>query len=196
MMKLFYTPTSPYARKVRIAILERGLQDRVEAIVANPFESTLPIPNPLGKVPTLILDDGTLLFDSPVICAFLLGPDHGGEHTPHVIEQQRQQALGDGIIDAAFAIVMEQRRPEAQRSPDWLERWDQAIRKSLAFAETQPGWWSDDFGIGAISFACALGYLDFRLPEIDWRSSTTALPRWFDMVSGRASMVKTAPPPA
>jgi glutathione S-transferase len=200
-MKLYYSPTSPYARKARIVVIERGIADRVELVAVDPFdpEASMLVPNPLRKVPALLLDDGSALFDSPVVCAYLLrwrGERDGARAAAAADEWDvmRQHALGDGIIDAAFAMVMEARRPEAQRSAYWTARWRDSIARALAALEPGAARLADGFGIGAIAVACALAYLDFRLPDCAWRADHPGLAAWFARVSRRASMVATAPP--
>lgn len=142
-MKLFYSPTSPYARKCRALAIEKGIEGRLEIITASPMSNPpeLQAANPLGKVPALVLADGSCIVDSPVICAYL---DSLGD-TPRLIpadpaarfDALTREALADGIMDAAFAIVMERKRPEPQRSAEWLLRWTSAIRRSVAHFNTR-----------------------------------------------------------
>lgn len=198
-MKLFYAGTSPYARKVRILLIEKDLEDRVELVFANPFEASaeLAAANPLGKVPALVRDDGDVLYDSPVICGYL---DSLNE-TPRLIPAGssgrwtilRREALSDGIIDAAFAMVMEDRRPEAERSASWLERWTGGILRSAAAVEDEIETYGETLTLGHIGLGAALGYLDFRLPEIDWRAGHPKIEAWFAAFSQRPSMTGTDP---
>ena len=196
-MQLFYSPTSPYARKVRALIVEKSLQNRVEVIDANPYEAavTLRAVNPLGKVPALRLADGSCVVDSPVICEYLDGLTAAPRLIP-ADPQQRiavliRQALGDGIMDAAFSLVMERRRPVEQRSPEWMERWAGAILRSVpTLGRTAEG----PVDLGDLAIAVALAYLDFRLPDLDWRAQAPALVPWFTAMSARPSLVETAPP--
>lgn len=197
-MKLYFANTSPYARKARMVILEKGLSDQVETIFQNPFEDSpdLKSANPLGKVPALIDDYGKALYDSPVICAFLdtllpsprLVPD-GPAHWQIL----SAEALADGILDAAFAIVMERRRPEEQQSPMWLDRWETAIRRSVSAVETDLSAYTGALTLAQIALGAALGYLDFRLPDIDWRTDNPAVTAWFGKFSQRPSMLATDP---
>lgn len=198
-MRLFYANPSPYARKVRIALAEKNLEQRVDTVKCNPFEGVaeLMAVNPLSKVPALVLDDGAVLYDSPVIVEYLdsldgavrLIPAEG----PARWQVLRRQALGDGILDAASAIVMENRRPDEQRSPDWLGRWQAAIERSLDALEAE----IDDFGeavnLGHVAFGAVLGYLDFRLPDLDWRAAHPKSASWFAAFSQRPSMIATRP---
>lgn len=195
-MQLFASPTSPYARKVRIVIAEKGLAGRVTILPANPLgddTAALHAANPLGKIPTLVLDDGTSLYDSRVIVEYLDGfatsealiPEGG---IPRM-RALRRQALADGVMDAAFSIVMERRRPAPQQSPEWLARWEAGIRRAVAAIETSPG-----FDIGDIATAAALGYLDFRLPDLRWRDHAPAgLAEWWGAIQTRNSILLTVP---
>ena len=191
-MKLLYSPTSPYARKVRVAVIEYGLEDRVAFVPVNPLEPGAEdvIPNPLGKVPVLVLDDSEILYDSPVICQYLLALCG---HAPPQWADLRRQALGDGVIDAAFNAVMERRRPAEQQSSIWLERWESAICRALAAMESEVGVLGADPGLVEINWACALGYLDFRMQGISWREEHPMLAQWYRDIARRPGMVLTQP---
>lgn len=136
------------------------------------------------------------MFDSPVICDYLdhlagepcLTPPSG----PDRWAVRRAQALADGIMDAAVSMVMETRRPPTEQSAFWLERWTAAIRKSLAEMEATIA--TGPIDIGQIAYACALGYLDFRLPDLAWRQSHTLLDGWLSDFSKKESFVRTEPP--
>jgi glutathione S-transferase len=200
-MRLLYSPTSPYARKVRAVAIEMGVSDRIELTLANPLGDDaheLRRLHPLGKVPALLLPDGRVIVDSPVICEHLnaLSPE------PQLIPMEAdarldtltRQAIADGVADAAFNLVMEARRPAAQRSPDWTDRWTGAIQRSAVVLGERlaPG----RFDLGDIATAVSLLYLDFRLPELGWRIASPALASWADQVSRRPSLAGTAPPAA
>ncbi|MEQ3649963.1 glutathione S-transferase N-terminal domain-containing protein [Hyphomonas sp.] len=199
-MKLYYSATSPYARKVRVLIIEHGLQDAVSLERSDPMaeNAATRIGNPLSKIPALELEDGTHLFDSPVICEYL---DHeaageallpkDGEHRWAVL---RAQALGDGILDAALSLVMESRRPETERSAFWQDRWTAAIHRGVDEIAGDVASDRKAFDLGRVTYACALGYLDFRLPDLDWRGPHPNLVTWYDEISGRESFVLTTPP--
>lgn len=197
-MDLVISPTSPYARKARIVRLEKGLQDRVQVIAANPLaaDSRPVIQNPLGKVPSLILDDGTVLFDSPVICAYLDTIDEAPALTSFSgnrrWECERAQALGDGIMDAAFSLVMERRRDQSEQSESWLQRWRRNIIYGLAAIEQDIRVRGSIYDIGSISCAVALGYLDFRLPDIDWSKNHADLHSWYGKFINRPSFRMTS----
>lgn len=198
-MQLIYSATSPYARKVRMLVIEKGLTDRVEVVVANPLQDPpeLLAANPLAKVPALIVEPGFTLFDSPLLCAYLdsvaeprLIPEAGPERWRVL----RREALADGITDAAVSSVMEGRRIESQRSPEWLMRWRSAILRGVVELEKESAALGERFDLGAIASAAALAYLDFRLPQIDWRAQAPGLSAWLDSVRSRESFAVTVPP--
>lgn len=197
-MKLIHSLTSPYARKVRILTIEKGIDDRIEAVIASPLvEPDKVIPaNPLGKIPVLLTDSGAL-YDSPVICEYLDGLA-GDPRLPASGEARwdilRVQALADGIMDAAFSLVMERLRPEAQRSPEWSGRWEGAIRRACAEADRDFPKLPGIFDLGQIAMAAALGYLAFRLPDIGWQEQCPTLARWWEEARQRPSVTATIPP--
>ena len=199
-MQLCYSPTSPYARKVLVAARESGLGSRIELTSVNPWDPTGDIgqKNPLGKVPVLILDDGTRLFDSPVICEYLdslltaprLIPATGPERWAVL----RLQALADGMMDAALLIFLERnRRDEGERSAWWLDLQLRTLRSSVEELESLVPAFSDAPDIGQIATGCALGYLDFRINDLDWRPGAPLLSRWFQRFSQRPSMQASDP---
>ena len=200
-MRLLFSPTSPYVRKVRVTALEKGLADRITLQPADVFgdvSAVAPL-NPLRKVPTLVLADGETLYDSPVICEYLDSLVEAPRLIPAAGAARwrvlRTQALADGIKDAAFATVMEGRRAEAQRSDEWVQRWGEAIARGVAaLAGESAGWSGETFDLGQIAAACALGYLDFRLPQLKWRDGHGALADWYAAAAQRPSLVETAPP--
>jgi glutathione S-transferase len=203
-MKLRYSATSPYVRKVMMVILERGLSDKVELEKTDAWSPTTDLPqdNPLGKVPALALPDGTSLFDSPVIVEYLdsleSGPGNGlyPEAGPDRWAALRFQALADGICDAAILRRLEGNRPDQLRSTDWMERQRAAVARSVDALEACAAKLGERFTIGSVAVLAALGYLDFRFGHEDWRTGHPALAAWFDAESKRDSFVKTAPPAA
>lgn len=190
MLILRSSPTSPFGRKVKIAIAELGLEERIEVVPADtndPAES-LRRQNPLGKVPTLVFEDGSTLFDSRVIVEYL---DHlaGGGRLFSSGEgrfaQLRLQALADGICDAGLLQVYEVRlRSPEMRSQSWTENQAGKVARALAALEAAPPVY-DRPRIGEIALACALGYLDLRF-EGAWRADHPALVAW---LSGFAAKV-------
>lgn len=201
-MKLYHSPTSPYARKVRMVAIERGLEDRIEVVSANPLENPddLMQANPLCKVPALARADGPALFDSPVICAYLdslagspqLIPAEGAARW----DVLRREALCDGILDAAVTSMMERRRSDAEQSQTWLGRWKANFTRALDQIEAEIESFGGDLTIDQLALGAALGYLDFRMSDLGWRDSRPATAAWFETFSARRSMQETAPPPA
>ena len=182
MMILRYSPASPYARKIRIAAELLGLSDRIRiepASTADPNDS-LRIQNPLGKIPTLILADGSSLYDSRVIADYLDHLSGGGKLIPADPDKRfvalRLQALGDGVNDAALLIRYETAtRPAALRDPEAIALQQGKIDRALATLEAAPPAGPPD--IGQIALACALGYLDLRF-EGAWRQTHPRLAAW------------------
>ncbi|ACY14383.1 glutathione S-transferase [Haliangium ochraceum] len=202
-MKLYYSPTSPYVRKVLITAMELGLDERIEQL---PTQVTPTSPsdalnraNPLGKVPALETDDGDTLYDSRVICEYLdslhqgvkLLPDSG----PTRWDALRQQALGDGILVAAVLVRYEiLLRPEELRWSDWLDGQWGKIERGLDAFEAEADALAGTVTLGSITAACALGYIDLRYPERDWRKGRDKLRHWMDGFASRASYQATMPP--
>jgi len=199
-MKLYFSPTSPYVRKVRVVAIEKGLADRIELVPATPWPDPAVVAsaNPLGKVPALTLEDGSTLYDSPVICEYLdqlvpaqpLIPREG----PQRWGVLRRQALADGILDAAVAIVLERRRPEAQRSPEAMTRAEQAIRRSVAALGGELRPLEAPFDLGQIALAVALGYLEFRLSDLELGTRSGPAHAFWQAVKSRPSLAATRPP--
>ena len=200
-MKLYYSPMSPYVRKVRAVAITLGLADRIEQVPQDPREPTGAYrgKNPLARIPALETDDGEVLFDSPVICEFLAHQaSDQAVYPPAGPERWRalkQQAIGDGMMDAAVPLRHETLRPEAQQSPEWLARLEGMIVSALDAleAEAAAGRLSDTSDIGTLSLACALGYLDFRFADMGWREGRPALGRWFDGFATRPALADTLP---
>ena len=199
-MKLIYTPGSPFARKVRVVARECGHQ--LTEITEHPLAegSAVPNYNPLGKVPALVLDDGQQWVDSPVLCEYLdqLGREptllpHAG---PTRFEVLQRQALADGAMDAAVHMVMELRRPPQHRSPFWLQRWHDAIMRTLTMLERAAPSFADRLDLGVISTVCLLDYLDFRLAEVvTYRTQYPALVACLERNNALPSFRDTHPAP-
>lgn len=198
-MHLRYSPASPYARKVRVLALETRLHEVIDLIETRPAdrEAGFEAENPLGKVPSLLTDDGMALFDSPLICEYL-DSAHGGTRmvpvaTPGRWHVLRLQAVGDGIMDAAVAIMTNNRRPEDERSAGLVQRETDRIGVAADWLEAHAEELAGDFNLGQIAVACAFGYLDFRFPDLAWRPGRERLSRWYEEVCRRESMQQTAP---
>lgn len=199
-MKLRHSPTSPFVRKVVWCAHELGLMDRIEVIPTDAWSrgTDLVAQNPLSKVPTLLLDDGEVLYDSPVICAYLdvlggnkLIPAVGDDHW----RVRRLEALADGIMDAAVLVFVElNRRPEAQRWAAWIEDQRAAIRRSVDQLEEGVAELDGNIGLGQIAVATALAYLDLRGAIGEWRAEHPRLAEWFSQISARDGFAASAPP--
>jgi glutathione S-transferase len=183
-MILRSAPPSPFGRKVKIAASLLGLTDRIEIVAAdtNAGDATLNQQNPLGKIPTLVLEDGSCLYDSRVICEYLdsLGGGTLFPAAPARWDALRRMALGDGIAEAALLQVYEKRvRPEAMWHAGWLERQQSKVDRAVAALEASPPGVDGGLDIGHVGIACALGYLDLRF-EGRWRSAHPRLVAWLD----------------
>lgn len=201
MMKLIGTPTSPYTRKARIALIEKRLEYEFVIDVPNTPSSTVAGMNPLGKIPVLVLDDESTLFDSRVIVEYIDNASPGnrlipGEKRPR-IQVRRWEALADGCTDAGVAIYVERRRSEAQQSPEWIARQQGKIDRTLqAMADelAAKSWCAGDFfTLADIAVGCCLGFLDLRLPDQPWRRSHPNLARLAEKLAQRQSFRDTAP---
>jgi glutathione S-transferase len=199
-MKLRYSPTSPYVRKVTVTALETGLHDRIERVPTDTREPRADFlaENPLGKVPTLITDDGLPLFDSRVICEYLDSLHDGHKLFPTDAPARwrtlRLMALADGILDAAVLRRMEALRPDKEQSPAWIERQKSKMLRGLDMLEREVPRFNRQITIGQITVGCCLGWHDFRYGTAeDWRIGRPLLADWYSMFMTRASMVATIP---
>jgi glutathione S-transferase len=199
-MKLFGSPASPYARKVRVVLAEKQIPH--EYIVARGSAPGSPVPqfNPLGKVPTLVLDDGRGLYDSPVIVEYLdtlgSGPRLIPEAPAERLEVLRWQALGDGVAEATVNINHDLREPkEKQHAPEWLQRQRDKIDRGLATIEKDLGAAQFCFGgrftLADIAAGYALAYLDHALPDVEWRRAHPALAKLAERLYARPSFSTT-----
>lgn len=190
MLTLRSSPASPFGRKVKISMIELGLTDKIEIVVADTTNPTDPLrkQNPLGKIPALVLKDGSTLFDSRVIVDYLDHLAGGGRIIPAGAErfaQLRLQALADGICDAALLQVYEVRfRAAEMRHAGWVENQQGKIDRALATLEAEPPAFADRPRIGEIALACALGYLDLR-HEGKWRAAHPRLVAWLDAFAAK-----------
>ena len=198
-MKLYISTGSPFARKCRIMVHEKGLTGRVEAQTVDfPYKADQEflLANPIGQVPALIADDGEPLFNSPVICAYLdsvgegdrLLPPEGPDHW----RVRRTESLADGLMEMTVKQVLEGRRPDAQRNAEWTGYWQQGQRLALDQLEAraiQP----EPFDLGALALGVALTYLDFRMPDFDWRAGRPWLAALQGKLEKRESFRATFP---
>lgn len=200
-MKLFTTSGSPYARKVRVVLAEKRIDCEIVMLagLSDP-DSPLPAHNPLGKVPTLVLDDGSGLYDSPVICEYLDSKTPVAHLIPQAshIEVKRWEALADGICDATVAIVMEGRRAPEKQDDSVVERQRLKVERGLQILSQDLGdnkWClGEAFSLADIAVGCTLGYLSLRMPELTWREAYPNLGRLYEQIMKRPSFQNTAPP--
>lgn len=198
-MKLIGSNTSPYVRKVRIVMAEKRID--FEHVLENPWapDTKVPESNPLGKVPCLVMEDGGAVFDSRVIVEYLdtinpvnkLIPASGRAR----VEVRCWEALGDGMCDAAILARLENQRPKAQQNPEWIERQMAKVEQGLAAASRglgdKPWCAGNNFTLADIATGCALGYLDFRYAQIEWRKTYPNLGKLADKLAARPSFGET-----
>lgn len=197
-MKLVIATPSPFARKARIALLEKGLPH--EVLVQNPWGASIE-QNPLGKVPVLILEDGAVVHDSSVIVEYLetLGtPPRLIPSEPALRVAHKQiEATADGLCDAVVLIVAERSRPPEKQSAPWIERQAAKLPRGLDELERLLGgaesFTAHGFGLAEIAAGCALGYLDLRYPELAWRDDHPGLAALSSRLATRPSFARTVP---
>lgn len=198
-MKLYVSPTSPYARKCRALIIEKSLEHKIEVIECDPRSDPddLLASNPLGKVPALVRDRGAALMDSPLICEFIDTltderwiPAKGESR----ILVMRQQALADGLIDLTIGRRIEQFREADKQWDYWVDRWDRGIQRTLGVLNDDRAQFERSVDLGALSVAVALQYLDLRYAELDWRAQYPDLAAFSARWDQRASFSLTQPP--
>jgi glutathione S-transferase len=195
-VKLVVATPSPFARKARIALLEKKLAHDV--VVQNPWQSSI-ADNPLGKVPVLYLDDGRVVHDSSVIIEYLETLDAPPALIPAAqrVMHKQVEAIADGICDAVVLIVTERSRPAEKQSAEWISRQAAKIPKALDELERLLGandsFTAHGFGLAEIATGCALGYLDLRYPELDWRADHPHLHNLATRLSARPAFQLTLP---
>ncbi len=202
-LRLVGSLTSPYVRKVRIVMAEKRIDCQLELEDVWSPDSKIQQSNPLGKVPCLIMEDGGAVFDSRVIVEYLdtmtpvakLIPTSGRER----VEVRTWEALADGLLDAAIAVRLERtQRPPEQQSQKWIDRQMGKVDASLeAMAHGLEGknWCQNNaYTLADIAVGCALGYVDFRFPQIDWRADHPNLNKLADKLAARPSFIDSAPP--
>jgi glutathione S-transferase len=201
-MKLYTSLTSPYGRKARVMLAEKRIDfELVQTDVWDPNTDLLKF-NPLGKVPCLVLDDGNALYDSPVILDYLDSVTPVGHLIPEAtrprIQVKRWEALADGVLDAAIAIVLEKKRAANLQSTDWIARQSGKIERGLKVMAQDLGenaWCTGhSFNLSDIVVGCALMYLEFRFAEVNWRKDYPNLGQLTDKLAKRNSFKNTNPP--
>ena len=203
MMKLLYAPTSPYVRKVMVCAHLTGQVDRIERLpsAAHPIKRDARIAghNPLAKVPTLILESGQSLFDSRTICEYLATSGTPTNLFPPAGDKRWRalslQSLGDGLLDAALLARYETvARPAEFQWPEWRSAQLVKVTASLDVIESQAASFGTEAPtIGEVAIGCALGYLDFRFPEIKWRDGRPTAARWNEAFQALPAMLATIP---
>lgn len=197
MMKLYYSPNSPYARKVRALIIDRDLGDKVELVPVETSDLNGPLlqVNPLGKVPTLDAGADGIVHDSPVICEYLDGFTSSSSGPGKVIDIKDKclAAVAQGILDAGYATRMEKQRPENLQWQDWKDKQFGKINRALDQLEKQIDNLPTETTIGALGLACTLEWIQFRHPEGNWLDSRPQLNRWLATFSGKPCMTETRP---
>lgn len=201
MMKLIGTATSPYTRKVRVVLAEKRMECEFVVDAPNAGNSTVTQYNPLGKIPVLVLDDDSTLFDSRVIAEYLDSASPGNRLIPEEkrprIQVRRWEALADGCTDAAVAVVMEKRRAEVQQSPEWIARQQGKVDRALQMMADDlaaKAWCTGDFfTLADIAVGSCLGWMELRLPDLPWRRNHPNLARLADKLAQRPSFKDTAP---
>ncbi len=199
-MKLIYSPASPFVRKVVVLMHEAGLTNKV---TLNPVATTAlntaddaRAANPLGKIPALVRDGDSTIFDSRVICRYL--DDLAGSNlypADRLWDVLTLEALADGIMESAVSMVYEVRlRPENEQSPAWIDaQWSKVTHALAALEADQFAAASGDLNMGQLAVACALGYLDFRHAGRNWQADYPKLAAWQQQIGARASMSATTP---
>ena len=201
-MKLIGSTASPFVRKVRVVLAEKKLDYGFELENVWTADTRIHLSNPLGKVPCLIMEDGSSMYDSRVIVEYLdtltpvckLLPPNARDRADIKV----WEALADGVADAAVLARLEKTlRPEAQQSPEWIDRQMNKVHAGLVIMAAnlgeQPFCRGNHYTLADVAVGCTLGWLSFRFPEIDWRGDYPNLARLFDKLSERASFKDTVP---
>lgn len=199
-MKLYYAPASPFSRKVRAALVELDLEQDTELITVDPFANERGHwqVNPLGKIPALVTDDGQSICGSSLVMQYLEEQSQAFKLTPEDKDKRwtilRLESMAHGVIDAAYGIVSERRRPEEIQMSRVIDRQWFSICRALDLLERTPFELSTaQPTLLEITLGCALGYLDFRLPFMEWRDNYPRLCAWYDQFASRESMQRTQP---
>lgn len=200
-MKLYWSSRSPFVRKVMIFAHECGLAagircERTLVAMNKPNAALLPV-NPTGKIPTLVLDDGTVLYDSTVICEYLdslhAGPRLFPASGPARWTALRRHALGNNLTDNLMLWRNEMLRPQPQQSAETLAAFELKVRNAVAALDREAAaLTADPVGIGHVAIGCALGYIDFRFAHLGWREGNSHIAGWYETFARRPSMTLTA----
>ena len=198
-MKCYMTGNSPYARKIRVAAIESGLDDEVEWVTLTREERAelVPAMNPLGKVPVAVLESGQVLLDSPVICAYVDSLNKGPKLIPESGDERwavlTLEALGDGLGEAVIGVSQEAQKPDDKRTQGVVDRQAGKANSGLAALDKQAGDFNERPLMGEISVACALGYMEYRDVVPGWRETYPALSGWYANILKRQSFILSTP---
>ena len=201
-MKLLASPASPYTRKVRIVLAEKKIECDMEVVDVQPVENPVNAHNPLGKIPALVLDDGSTLYDSRVIVEFLDGKSPIGRLIPDDLRDRvavrRWEALADGVLDAGLLVRYESLRDQNERSKAWTHKQVERIKRGLKQMTGDLGerqWCHGErYSLADIAVGCCLGWLNFRRPgDIDWHREYPALAKHHEKLMGRPAFAETIP---
>lgn len=197
-MKLYITTPSPFARKVRIVAHEKGLADRIEEVVVDPYANAPELlgTNPVVQVPTLVAEDGLPLNDSPVIAQYLdmigTGPTLLPTQTEAWLKIKRLETLSNQALEMGVKLVLEKRRPEHERSASWIERWTANMGRALDALEAE-NLDASDINLGTITAAIAVTWIGFRHPDYDWKTGRPKLVAFQQVMEERDSFKQTYP---
>ena len=201
-MKLLSSPASPYTRKVRIVLTEKKIDCELETVDVAPAENPVNAHNPLGKIPTLLLDDGSALYDSRVIVEFLDGKSPISRLIPEELRDRvavrRWEALADGVLDAGLLVRYESLRDKNEQSAAWSAKQLGRIKRGMALMSAdlgeRPWCHAERYSLADIAVGCCLGWLNFRKPGgIDWLAEYPALAKHYDKLMARPAFADTVP---
>jgi glutathione S-transferase len=201
-MKLLASLASPYTRKVRIVLAEKKIDCDMELVDVAPVDNPVNRHNPLGKIPTLLLDDGTALYDSRVIVEFLDGKSPISRLIPDDLRDRvavrRLEALADGVLDAGLLVRYESLRAENERSQAWTDKQLARMKRGMAQMASEvaerPWCHGERYSLADIALGCCLGWLDFRKPGgVDWLAEYPGLARHYEKLKARPAFADTAP---
>jgi glutathione S-transferase len=202
-MKLLFGPISPYTRKVRVVLAEKKIECELEVADVNPVDNPVNPHNPLGKVPTLILDDGTAIYDSRVIVEFLDGKSPISRLIPEDLRDRiavrRWEALADGVLDAGLLVRYESVRDKKEQSKAWTDKQLARMHRAMAQIASDLGdrsWCHGErYSLADIALGCCLGWLDFRKPGgVDWFAQYGGLAKQYAKLMERPAFADTVPP--
>jgi len=201
-MKLLGSVPSPYTRKVRIVLVEKKIECEIQPVDVQPVENPVNAHNPLGKIPTLVLDDGSALYDSRVIVEFLDGKSPISRLIPEDLRDRvavrRWEALADGVLDAGLLVRYESLREATERSKAWTDKQLARVRRGLAQMASdlgERGWCHGErYSLADIAVGCCLGWLGFRKPgDVNWHAEYPSLAKHYEKLMARPAFAETVP---